>query len=124
MKESLESLAEKGNSEGFLQETTELAQVMKNLDEDRIDPGTRMSSIDFNARLTGDQIKHSMIFDELVRLDIFPADSGLTRQMKRLSVSLAGQGRDEKVRIVQGERSQRTGGSFGERVMNLLRPQQ
>lgn len=120
---SLEDLADMPPASGTLTETTELGQVMGNLDNDVIDEGTRLSSIDFNTRLTGDQIKHIMVIDELIRKGLYP-DMGLTRMIKRLNVSLQGKGREEKVTIVAGERTQRSGtgllsglkGFFGPKV--------
>lgn len=107
-----------------IQEKTELGEVMDNLDSDKIDPSSRMSSIDFNARLSGTEISSIMVIDELTRLGIFPESAGITRQKKRLSVSLNGKGRDEKVEVVRGERSNRSGGGMMEKFGNLFKPQQ
>ena len=110
--------------ERVVNQETELGSVMKNLDSDKVDTGTRMSNIDFNARLSGQEINASLVFDELVRLGILPEEAGLTRQKKRLSVSLEGKGREEKVRIVQGERDSQAGSTFGNRFMNLFKRQE
>ena len=101
--------------ESLFQESTELGQVMDNLDNDVLDLSTGMSKIDFNARLQSVEINSIMIIDELVRLGILPKEIGLTRQKKRLSVSQDGLGRKEKVAIVQGDRDQKNGilNSFG-----------
>ena len=90
-------------------EKSEMGQIFDNLDNDRIDKSTNMSSVDFNSRLTQSEIASSMVIDELTRLGILPDDSGITRQKKRLSVSLMGKGREEKVRMIAGEREHRTG---------------
>ena len=103
-------------TEKELKDKSELGEVMDNLDQDHLDKETRMSSVDFNTRLIPFEISSIMIIDELTRLGIFPQEAGLTRQKKRLSVSLNGKGREEKVRIIQGERENRT----GQGVMNSM----
>ena len=115
-----EKVADMAGKENIFSDDTELGQVMKNLDSDKVDQNTKMSSIDFNSRLTGQEINACLVIDELTRLGILPNEIGLTRQKKRLSVSLEGKGREEKVRIVAGEREQRAGATFGERVKNLF----
>ena len=104
-----EQVYEMENEERIIHKDTELGSVMKNLDSDKIDRITKMSDIDFNARLRDVEINACLVFDELMRLGILPSDSGLTRQKKRLSVSRDGLGREEKVRIVQGDREQVSG---------------
>ena len=106
--------------ERSLKQETELGAVMSNLDSDTVDKETKMSNIDFNARLTDNEINASLIIDELIRLGIFPNEIGLTRQKKRLSVSKNGQGRSEKVAIVQGQREQTSGGGFASKVAGLF----
>lgn len=98
--------------EKFLKTETELGAVMSNLDSDVTDTLTGMSKIDFNSRLTNQEINCLLIIDELRRLGLLPADIGISRQKKRLSVSKDGKGREEKVRIVQGDREAKQGGGF------------
>ena len=112
------------NTEGFFKQETELGEVMRNLDSDKIDVNTKMSDIDFNARLNREEINACLVFDELVRLGILPSEAGLTRQKKRLSVSMDGKGREEKVRIVQGEREAKQGLKGWDRFSNLFKRQE
>jgi hypothetical protein len=114
-----DALKEAGN-EAPIQEVTELGAVMDNLDNDTQDVHTKMSNIDFNTRLSKDEINCIMVIDELTRLGILPEDIGITRQKKRLSVSLKGEGRKEKVAIVQGEREHRGGRGIGEKLKGLF----
>lgn len=95
-----------------VKDETELGAVMNNLDSDEVDDETNMSKIDFNARLTQDVINACSVFDELKRMGILPKNVDLSRQIKRLSVSLKGMGRAEKVKIVSAEREQARGGFF------------
>ena len=85
-------------------ETTELGEVFNNLDNDDINQATGFSNIDFNARLLGFEAANCMIFDELKALGILPKTANITMQKKRLSVSLGGLGRKEKVQIASGAR--------------------
>ena len=111
---------EMGKEMGITQET-ELGSVMKNLDEDVIDKLTKMSKIDFNTRLTQEQINACLVFDELKVMGILPEDCALTTRVKRLSISRDGLGRKEKVQIVIGDREQKQGIGFGERLGNLFK---
>jgi hypothetical protein len=91
-------------------EQTELGQVMNNLDADVKDELTGMSTIDFNADLSPDEIKLIMIIDEFRRLGILPAKKiNITTQFKRLSVSKNRQGRTEKVAMTQGMNDMKSG---------------
>lgn len=87
-------------------ETTELAEAMQNLDNDEVDPQTKMSKVDFNSRLTDTEIPCLMVIDELKQLGIFPANALISTQKKRLSVSLSGLGRSEKVDMAIGHKEQ------------------
>lgn len=114
-------------------EQTELGQVMENLDSDKVDDKTGLSTVDFNTRIKGYERGAILINDELQRLGIFtflnsspkPSanTSSLTRPFKRLSISLDGKGRDEKVQLTQNQREHVSGGSFGERLKGLFTPQ-
>jgi len=115
-----ESVIQEASAENFFKEETELFQVMQNMDSDTVDASTKMSSIDFNARLNSHEIQATLVIDELTRLGILPDNLGLTRQKKRLSISLDGKGREEKVRIVQGEREARAGGGIGDKLKSLF----
>lgn len=102
--------------EKIIKQETELGQVMSNLDNDEMDTKTKMSKIDMNARLTESEINASLVLDELIRMGLLPSKIGLSRQKKRLSISKNGLGREEKVRIVQGEREAKQGGGFMSRL--------
>ena len=116
----LEETIEAIGREQPIQEVTELGEVMRNLDDDLQDKSTRMSNIDFNTRLNSIEINNIMIIDELTRLGVLPSNIGITRQKKRLSVSLKGEGRKEKVAIVQGERDHKGSRSLGDRMKGLF----
>ena len=102
-------------------ELSELGEVMQSLDQDDIDVKSKMSNVDFNTRLSDIEINSIMVVDELATLGILPTDdTGLTRRKKRLSVSRNGLGREEKVRIVQGQREQQSGTGFGNKLAGLF----
>lgn len=109
--------------ENFLQQDSEMKQVFSNLDNDSTD-STGMSKVDFNARLNDSEIDASIIMDELIRMGILPKTLTLTRTKKRLSISKNGLGREEKVRLVAGDRENKAGSTFGNRLKNLFTPQQ
>jgi hypothetical protein len=103
-----------------IMESTELGESLKLLNEDKIEEQTRMSSIDLKARLHYIEISHILAMDALVQLNVLPVKClGFTRQKKRLSVSLDGQGRKEFVSVVSGKREleERTGIMGGIRKM-------
>jgi len=106
--------------EHIFKDKSELGEVMDNLDSDIVDDTTKMSSIDFNARLSSQEVGACLVIDELTRIGILPKTMGLTRQKKRLSVSLEGRGREEKVRIVAGERENKQGGGFMTKLTGLF----
>jgi len=109
--------------ENIIQEKTELGEVMSNLDADIIDPSTRMTSLDMNTRLSGEQISAIVVFDEMQRRGLFGTNCNISRQLKRLNVSKDGQSRQEKVAIVQGQRESNGASTFGSRFMNLFKKQ-
>ena len=118
-KQSLDSKIETMKDFEF-SEPTEMGEVMDNLDKDELDDETKMSSVDFNTRLSSGEINSILVIDELQRLGIFPKETGITRQKKRLAISLKGEGRKEKVRIIAGEREFRKT-SVGEKIGGLFR---
>lgn len=109
------------NKEHIFTEKSELGEVMTNLDSDVVDSKTKMSSVDFNSRLTNNEVNACLIIDELTRIGILPQAMGLTRQKKRLSVSKDGLGREEKVRIIAGEREQRSGTGMFDGIKNMFK---
>jgi len=86
---------------------TELGEAMKELDDDTVDPNTRMSRIDMRSRLHPMEISSILAMDTLVALKVIPSSClAFTLQKKRLNVSLMGQGRKEKVEMAVGKREQ------------------
>lgn len=97
------------NDEQSVHELSELGEVMQSLDSDSEDKN-KMSNVDFNTRLNDVEITAMAVCDEFNFMGLFPSDdSGLTRRFKRLNISKDGKGREEKVRIVQGQREQQQG---------------
>lgn len=83
-----------------INEKTDLAETLKQLNDDTIDKDTGMSGIDMRARLSTMEIPAIVQIDNLVGFGVLPDIClNLTRQKKRLSVSLAGLGRREIVKI-------------------------
>ena len=110
---TLEEDVEKAGKDQPFMERSELAEVMDSLDADKSDK-SQFSNIDFNTRLTDFQISTIRVIDELQHLGILPEDSTICKTTKRLQVSLHGLGREEKVRIVQGQRDHQEGsGAMG-----------
>lgn len=95
---SIEELISDVGGEKMFADKTEIGEAFANLDEDTQD-ADKMSNIDLNTRLTGDEISCITIIDEFVRMGILPEEAGITRQTKRLNISRDGKGRAEKVQI-------------------------
>lgn len=110
--------------ESLIMEKSEMSQVFEHLDDDSVDSVTKMSTMDTNARLSANRISSVLRCDELMRAGIYPADLGISRQLKRLSVSLDGKGREEKVRIAEADRSQKSGSSGWQGLANLFKPRE
>lgn len=86
---------------------TELGDTLKELNQDHLEPNTRMSGIDLRTRLHHAEISSILALDALVSLGILPTKClAFTRQKKRLAVSIEGKGRDDIVNIVAGKRDQ------------------
>ena len=84
---------------------TELGESLSKLDDDRLDPETKMSQIDMNAILDPFEETFILAFDSLIAFKICPPFAlRFTRQKKRLSVSRHGRGREQKVEMVVGKR--------------------
>lgn len=101
------------DSEIIINDKSELAQVFDSLDSDDFTKNKNISNIDFNSRLSQTEIHGCLQMDELQRMGLLPANLSLSRQKKRLAVSLDGKGRQEKVQIVVGERENRNGANAG-----------
>ena len=88
-----------------IHETTELGESLKELNDDTIEKNTHMSGIDMRARLHYLETSGILAVDILVGFKFLPTEClTMTRQKKRLSVSLKGKGREEIVSLVSGKR--------------------
>lgn len=106
-----------------INDRSELGEVMDSLESDNFDEKRQMSSIDFNAILTGREIKGILVVEELVRLGILPQVL-VAHKKKRLSVSQGGTGRQQKVDMFRGVQEQRGNGGIMARVKSLFSPRQ
>lgn len=125
--ETIDKALERASKETPFQDKTEVGEVFDNLDRDEESEETKMSHIDFNARLTGTEIANCITIDELKSLGILPVKARITRQKKRLSVSLLGKGREEKVTIASASRNAELtgrGGGFMSKIGNLFKPRE
>lgn len=103
---------------------TEVGDAIKHLNNDATDPITRQSAIDFNARL------HPVEGASVLSVDVLVGMGGLTqrcsilsRQKKRLSVSIHGEGRKEIVELFNGKKEMDKAignGGFMDRMKNYF----
>ena len=102
---------------------TELGETLKELNDDTIEPETRMSGIDMRARLHPMEIVGLLGIDTLVAFRVLPESClQFTRQKKRLSVSIKGEGRKEIVDITGGKRehdAKMGGGGFVDKLRSF-----
>lgn len=109
-----------------IQQNTELGDVMNTLTKDELEPHTDMSSVDFISRLHFLEVPSLTVIDTLVGLRVYPRRTlKLTRQKKRLSVSVAGKGREEMRDVAIGKREQDSksgisGMSIADRIKGFL----
>jgi hypothetical protein len=97
-----------------INQPTELGEALKDLDYDDLDPVTRMSGIDMRSRLQIFEINSLWCIDALVAMKFLPSSClTITRQRKRLLVSLSGLGRTEKVQMTVGQREQQAKAANG-----------
>ena len=111
------------NGQGIqpINESSDLAESLKELNSDAEEKNTRMSGIDMRTRLHATEIPSILACDTLVAFDFLPQDClGFTRQKKRLAVSLGGKGREEIVDIVRGKQEQDTGKSVMDRFKGFM----
>ena len=105
-------------------QSTELGESLKYLNDDSLEQETRMSGIDMRARLHYLEVQNVLALDTIVSLRILPTKClAFTRQKKRLSVSVGGQGRKEMVEIVSGKKErdkEMSGGGFFDGVKSKL----
>jgi len=109
-----------GGNISHVQERSELGESMDKLDADEVDETTQMSQIDFNANLNPIEKNCFGVLDFLVSVNIMtPETQFLSRRFKRLSVSVGGKGRDDKVAMVTGQRDHQRG--LGGSIMDSLK---
>lgn len=105
---------------------SDLASVMKTLNEDTIEVESQLPSIDMKTRLHPLELTSIVIHDTIIALNCLPTECLVTtRVKKRLAVSLQGKGREEIVKIVQGERQnerEKSGGIMSG-IKNMFTPQ-
>ena len=95
-----------------LQAPNTIREVIENLDRDVVDKGSNLTTIDFNTRLHASEMGGIVALQMLHTLGVGgSAVSLIARSIKRHKVSLNGLGREEKVRIIQGEREHETDGN-------------
>lgn len=112
------------HGETQINQPTELGEAMRDLDNDDLDQSTRMSNIDTRSRLTGLELNSLWAIDALVAMKFLPSSClPISRQRKRLSVSLLGKGREERVQMTIGQRDQaakEASGGFGDKVKSFF----
>lgn len=108
------------DDEFIVKTESEMSEVMRRMDEDIVDNSTRMSSIDTNSRLFPKWWRACIRLDEMERRGLNKHAGKLSRQIKRLSISLNGEGRKEKIALVGGMREQKTGAGFLQRMKFLF----
>lgn len=80
---------------------SELAAVIKLMNQDRQEPGSNLRQIDFLTRLEGAKQTAVTVHDCTIALNCLPVDLLMTTAvMKRNLVSLDGKGREEAVQMV------------------------
>lgn len=93
------------NARTDINQSSELGDTLRELNDDTIEPHTRMSGIDMRARLHPMEITGLLGIDTLVAFRVLPESClQFTRQKKRLSVSIKGEGRKEIAEIAAGKR--------------------
>jgi len=96
---------------------SDIAQALVELNKDNL--GDKNSEIDLRARLHPFELSALLALDSLVAIGFLPIQTlALSRQKKRLSVSLKGLGRKEIISVVAGHQEQLAkkgglGGVFG-----------
>lgn len=89
---------------------SELKETLEELNDDTIEPDTRMTRLDMRTRLAWPELNSLVAFDTLVALRFLPVNClAFTRQKKRLNISLDGLGRTEMVQSITGRMEQQAG---------------
>jgi len=103
------------------QETSELGESLQELNKDKMDKNSRMSSIDLRTRITNSEITGMLIVDTLAGFRVISEETmNFTLRKKRLNVSLKGRGREEIVEIVQGKQERESGNGFTRGIKRLF----
>lgn len=87
-----------------IKQDSDIKQIIQEMNRDDINE-INMSSIDMNTRVSSVESGAMTSWDSLIQMCFMPVKSmAITRQKKRINVSLNGQGRQEAVQISQGQR--------------------
>jgi len=114
-------LSRDDKNEVNISDSTELGEALKKINKDDINPVTKISAIDMRARLFYSEIAGILSIDSLVGFRVLPKEClDFTIRKKRLSVSLDGKGRGEIVKMVIGDREQKSGMGAGDRMKSFL----
>ena len=118
----VETLRQSFNNVVPINQPTELGEAMKHLNRDEIDPNTRMTSIDMGTRIYNSFERNALNqIDSLVAMRFLPVSVlAVTRQHKRLNVSMKGEGRKENVELVVGKREHDKQSSAGGMFSGLM----
>lgn len=124
--EENEYAASSGSTQDIIQ-PTEVGAAMEQLNRDNLDTDTRMSEIDFRARLHPLEIPYVLQIDALVALGVLPPKClMLTRCKKRISVSERGLGRQELVSMMHNKSAHDVevasggGGGMMDKIKNFM----
>lgn len=101
----------------------DLTGAVRLMNEDKIERETGLPSIDLRTRLTDFEVSNILVHDAVIALGCLPKECLVTtRTKKRLAVSLGGKGRSEIVEIVRGEREQKSGTGFMDKMKGMFSP--
>jgi hypothetical protein len=111
-----------------IQQSTELGETLKELNDDQLTTDTGMSGIDLRSFLHPIENSSVLALDSLVAFNFLPQNTlQLSRQKKRLAVSLMGRGRDDIVKIAVGKREfdqQQENKGIMQKIGGWFRPKQ
>lgn len=100
---------------------SEIKDTLKELNEDKIDEHTNMSSIDMKTRVSTSEESGILILDTLVTLNVLPIEClHITRQKKRLAVSRDGKGRAEMIEAIKGGTAQKEKTGIFTKLKNMF----
>jgi hypothetical protein len=92
-------------------EESDISQAIRMLNDDSINPTTKMSAIDMKSILHPIEISSIVGVDTMVLLKVFPTEMlQLTLQAKRLSSSKHGKGREQIVRMTTRQNDEQANG--------------